>query len=191
MTTTAACATCHNGAVATGKPPKHITTAAPCDTCHKSTMAFDVARMNHASQTAPCANCHNGTATQGKGPRHFVTTQPCDTCHRTASWAPVTYRHMSAAYPNHGGTIDCASCHVSNSQVVAWKFAAYKPDCAGCHAAEFRPQQHMKYLKPAPTSYSVAELKDCTGACHLYTDKAQTTIQTNRPKAHRVNGGGW
>jgi hypothetical protein len=98
---------------------------------------------------------------------------------------------MSATYPNHGASIGCTACHATNSSVATWKFAAYKSDCAGCHAAEFRPQQHLKYLKPVPTNYSVAELKDCTGACHLFADKSLTTIKTRRQKAHRLNGGGW
>jgi hypothetical protein len=147
--------------------------------------------MDHANQTAPCSSCHNGRTAHGTGQRHFTTNLACDSCHRTASWTLVAYRHLSANYPNHGASIGCTACHATNSPVATWKFAAYKPDCAGCHAAEFRPQQHLKYLKPVPASYSVAELKDCTGACHLFADKSLTTIQTRRSKAHRVNGGSW
>jgi hypothetical protein len=187
----AACATCHNGTMAIGKPARHIATNAACDTCHRSTVSFDIVRVDHSRLTLPCASCHNGTGTSGKGPKHFVTNLPCDTCHRTVSWAAVTYRHMSATYPDHGASISCNQCHTSNAQVVPWKFAAYKPDCAACHASEFRPQQHVKYLKPVPMDYTLAELKDCTGACHIYTDRTMTTIQTRRLKAHRVNGGGW
>jgi hypothetical protein len=177
--------------MAVGKPARHVMTNAPCETCHKSTVTFGGARFDHSATTAPCANCHNGSSAAGKGPKHLVTNLPCDSCHRTVSWASATYRHMSATYPNHGAAIACSQCHSANSQVVAWKFAAYKPDCAGCHAAEFRPQQHAKYLKPVPMNYTVTELKDCTGACHVYADRSLTTIQTRRPKAHRVNGSGW
>jgi hypothetical protein len=188
---TAPCASCHNGVTATGKPQKHVVTNAACDTCHKGTVSFSGARMDHATLSAPCASCHNGTTASGKSPRHFVTTAPCESCHRSVSWTSVTYQHMSASFPNHGAAISCVGCHSSNSQVVPWKFAAYKPDCAACHAGDFHPQQHAKYLKPVPMNYTAAELRDCTGACHLYADQSQTTIVTRRPKAHRVNGGGW
>ncbi|HLJ78350.1 MAG TPA: hypothetical protein VKT75_13090 [Acidobacteriaceae bacterium] len=188
---TAACATCHNGNVAPGKPARHIATSAACDTCHKNTVAFDVASMDHASLTAPCATCHNGKTAQGAGQRHFATTLPCDTCHNSKVWSSINYRHASAAYQNHGMAISCTACHAANSQAVVWKFAAYKPDCAGCHAAEFRPQQHLKYVKPVPSYYSITDLKDCSGACHVFADKSLTTITTRRPKLHRVNGGTW
>ena len=177
--------------MAVGKPPKHVATTAACDSCHKSTVSFAGARMDHTTLTVPCANCHNGTTAQGKGPKHFVTTQPCDTCHRTNAWALVTYRHASATYPDHGAAIACSNCHAANSPVVPWKFASYKPDCAACHAAEFKPQQHVKSQKPVPLYYTAAELKDCAGACHLYADRSLTAILTRRPKSHRVNGGGW
>jgi hypothetical protein len=189
--TMAACASCHNGGTASGKPQKHVVTSAACETCHKSTVTFSGARMDHATLTAPCASCHNGTTASGKGPKHFVTTVPCESCHRTVSWSSVTYRHVSASYPNHGATIACSACHAGNSQVVTWKFAASKPDCGGCHTDDFRPQQHVKSLKPVPMNYTAAELKDCTGACHIYADKSGTTIQTRRQRLHRVNGGSW
>jgi hypothetical protein len=174
-----------------GKPPRHVTTAAPCETCHKSTVTFAGARMDHSSLTATCASCHNGKTATGPAPRHFTTSLPCETCHRTASWTPVAYRHGSAQYPNHASVTACTGCHSSNAQAIPWKFAAYKPDCAGCHAPDYRPQHHVKYAKPVPVYYTVAELKDCTGACHVYADKSQTAIQTQRPRAHRLNGGGW
>ncbi|MGJ5012116.1 hypothetical protein ACQR05_30400, partial [Bradyrhizobium oligotrophicum] len=189
--TMAACASCHNGMAAGGKPQKHVVTSAPCESCHKSTVSFSGARMDHTSLTAPCASCHNGSNATGKSPKHFVTNVPCESCHRTVSWSSVNYRHMSASYPNHSAAIGCTACHSGNSQAVLFKFAAYKPDCAACHASDFRPQQHAKLVKPAPMDYTVAELKDCTGACHIYADKSQTTIVTRRQRQHRVNGGGW
>ena len=177
--------------LAIGKPQKHIATNAPCDSCHTSTFSFDLVRVNHANLTGACASCHNGNAAVGKGQRHFVTSLSCDTCHRTMSWTPVSYRHLSANYPSHGAAIDCSACHTGNSQLIAWKFAAFKPDCAACHATVFRPQQHVKSQKPVPMDYTVTELKDCTGACHLYADRSLTKIQTYRTKAHRANAGGW
>ena len=188
---TAPCATCHNGTVAVGKPRRHIATTAPCESCHRSTIAFAGARMDHGGLTARCASCHNGATASGPGPRHFTTMLPCESCHRTTTWTFVLYRHASPLYPNHGMTVACAACHVTNAQAMVWKFPAYKPDCAACHADKFRPQPHAKVMKPIPVFYTVAELRDCTGACHVYTDRTMTTIETRRSHIHRANGGGW
>jgi hypothetical protein len=141
--------------------------------------------------TARCATCHNGRTAPGMGPRHFTTLLPCESCHRSSTWNLVLYRHASPLYPNHLGTIACNTCHITNAQMMVWKFPAYKPDCAACHADRFRPQSHPKVLKPVPIFYTAAELKDCTGACHIYADRTTTIIQTNRTRMHRANGGGW
>ena len=188
---TARCATCHNGSIARGKPRRHIMTNAPCESCHKSTISFAGTRMDHGGLTARCASCHNGTTASGPGRRHFTTTLGCDSCHRTNTWSFVRYRHTSPFYPRHGRITECRSCHVTNTQAFAWKFPAYKPDCAGCHADKFRPQQHVKVTRPAPVFYTVAELRNCAGACHIYTDKAMTKVATRRSHVHRANGGGW
>jgi hypothetical protein len=103
----------------------------------------------------------------------------------------VTYRHASPRYPDHGQTFDCTSCHSANAQTVQWKFPAYQPDCAGCHGADYRPTAHLKFQKPVPVYYTVAELRDCTGACHVYADSTLRTVITRRTGAHRANRGGW
>jgi len=185
------CARCHTGAIATGKPARHIATNAPCETCHKSTMTFAGARVDHASLTGTCASCHNGTTAQGRPPRHVITTAPCDTCHRTRFWTPVTYRHTSPAYVNHGPAVSCSSCHVGNTQTVAWKFPAFKPNCAGCHVDKYRPMAHVKFERPIKVYYTVAELRDCTGSCHTYADSTQRAIVTRNFSVHRAFGGGW
>jgi hypothetical protein len=147
--------------------------------------------MNHANVTAPCASCHTGSTASGKPPRHFVTTLPCETCHRTAAWTPVTYRHSSPLYQEHGPTIACSGCHITNAQAVPFKFPAFRPDCGACHAASFRPMAHVKTQRPVTIFYMAAELKDCAGACHIYSDKLMTTIVTRRSGEHRANRGGW
>jgi hypothetical protein len=185
------CASCHNGRNVLGKPTNHIVTTAPCETCHKSTVTFAGARMDHTRVTATCASYHNGTTAQGKPPTHFVTTLPCEMCHRTATWTPVIYRHTSPAYQDHGSALGCASCHTSNAQMVPWKFPAYRPDCAGCHAAAYRPMPHLKFDRPVSVYYRAAELRDCTGACHVYADSTLRTIKTRRSGEHRANRGGW
>ena len=189
--TTAPCATCHNGMVAIGKPRRHVATNAPCDTCHKSTVAFAGTRMDHGGLTAQCASCHNGSAAPGPGARHFTSVLPCDSCHRTTSWTLVIYRHSSPFYPNHRSTVACRACHETNAQTVVWKFPAFKPDCAACHADRFRPQAHTKFVKPVTVFYTAAELKDCTGACHVYADKTMTKIEKRRSHMHGMNRGGW
>jgi Cytochrome c7 and related cytochrome c len=185
------CVRCHSGAIATGRPAKHIVTNAPCETCHKSTMTFAGARVDHASLTATCVSCHNGSVAEGRPPRHIVTTSPCDACHRTAFWTPATYRHVSPAYVNHGPGISCGSCHVANSQAAAWKFPAFKPNCAGCHVDKYRPMPHVKFQRPVKVYYTVAELRDCTGSCHTYADNTQRTIVARNFSRHRPLGGGW
>jgi hypothetical protein len=185
------CAACHNGTTAVGKPARHIPTTAPCESCHKSTVTFAGARMDHTRLTAPCATCHNGTTASGKPPRHFITTVPCELCHRTVTWTPVTYRHISPRYPDHGRAFDCVTCHSSNTQAVSWKFPAFAPDCAACHANIFRPTSPPKFQKPMAVNYTAAELRDCTGACHLYADSSLRTVITRRPGEHRANRGGW
>jgi hypothetical protein len=188
---TANCIGCHNGKTATGRPANHIATTAPCATCHKSTMSFVGARVDHAGVTASCVSCHNGNTADGKPTQHLLTASPCDTCHRTVTWTPVVYRHISPAFVNHGPGVACAGCHVANAQMVVWKFPAFRPNCAGCHADKYRPMSHPKFQRPATVYYTGAELRDCTGACHLYTDNMQRTIQTRRSGMHRAIGGGW
>jgi hypothetical protein len=133
--------------------------------------------------------CHNGTTARGKPATHFVTTKSCDSCHRSTAWLPVTpYSHTSPFYKPHSAGVTCRACHTSGNEVIAWKFAAYKPDCAGCHADRFKPTAHKKVDSPA-IFYTVAELKDCSGACHEYTNATFTTIRRTRSGQHRPTGG--
>jgi hypothetical protein len=174
---------------ATGKPATHIATTASCDTCHRTT-AWIPATFNHTG-VAPgtCATCHNGTTAKGKSAGHFVTSRTCDACHRTTAWTPIlAYSHMTPFYKAHNSGVTCASCHKSNSEVIAWQFAAYKPDCAGCHASRFKADAHKKVDSPR-VLYTVAELKDCSGSCHQYTDSTFTTILKARSGKHRSTDG--
>jgi hypothetical protein len=186
------CMRCHNGGAAPGKPAKHIATNAPCETCHRSTRTFAGARIDHRSLTGSCISCHNGSTAEGRPPRHILTVLPCDTCHQTTFWSPVTkYQHMSPAYVKHAPGIDCASCHAGNSQMVAWKFPAYRMTCAGCHADKFRPMAHLKFERPTKVYYTVSDLRDCAANCHTYADGTQRTIVARNFSRHRALGGGW
>lgn len=179
------CMSCHTGNAATGKPITHIPTSADCGECHRNT-AWLPATFNHASITGQCSSCHNGTRATGKGPTHFSTTSDCANCHRTQAWSPtLNFIHTSPAYPGtHARNLSCNDCHTSNSQTVPYRFAAYAPNCAACHASEYRPGEHKKY---GNTTYTVGELRDCTGSCHVYTDATMTTIKTRRNSHHRVS----
>jgi hypothetical protein len=97
---------------------------------------------------------------------------------------------MTPFYKAHGATVACASCHYTNNEVIPWKFGAYKPDCAGCHASRFKPDEHTKVASPK-LLYTVADLKDCSGACHEYTNNTFTTIKKTRSGQHRPTSGGW
>ena len=185
------CMRCHNGSIASGKPANHVMTTASCDMCHR-TSAWVPASFNHTSVTpGTCANCHNGTQATGKPNGHFVTTRSCDACHTTSAWTPVlTYSHISPYYSTHRSGVRCADCHTTNSEVISWPYAAYKPDCAGCHANRFKADAHKKVDSPT-TYYTVSELRNCTGACHTYTDSTLTTISKSRSGHHHSTDGGW
>jgi hypothetical protein len=181
------CTSCHNGQTATGKGPTHIQTSAQCDGCH-STLAWVPAQFDHNLVSGSCTTCHNGQTAPGKPGNHFNTTLQCDTCHDATRWEPVTFRHSSPNYPgDHGRGVECRDCHRSNSQTVTWQWSAYKPDCAGCHAGDYERDEHKKIENPR-TYYTVSELRDCTGACHTYTDSSLTRIRRSRTGQHRVNG---
>jgi hypothetical protein len=187
---TSPCSTCHNGSTATGKSATHIATSAQCDVCHTTT-AWVPANFDHSVVTGSCSSCHNGVNATGKSGGHFVTSLQCDTCHDTIRWTPINFRHTSGNYPgDHRSNVVCLSCHTGNSQTIAWPNAAYKPDCAGCHAGDYRAEKHKKVDSPR-VLYTVSELRDCTGSCHVYTDNTLTTIEKTRNSEHRVSDGGF
>ncbi|MET0014744.1 MAG: hypothetical protein ABW088_13925, partial [Sedimenticola sp.] len=186
--TTTSCTTCHNGIQATGKSVGHITTSAQCDSCH-STLGWLPARFDHSSASGSCSSCHNGIQATGKPSRHFVTSLQCDECHSTHTWSSINYRHTGNYPGDHRGGLTCTSCHQANSQTVTWSHAGYQPDCAGCHAGDFRQSAHEK-VKDRST-YTVSELRDCTGSCHVYRDSSMTTIEEHQSGEHRVGSGEW
>ncbi|HHJ13766.1 MAG TPA: hypothetical protein ENJ79_05220 [Gammaproteobacteria bacterium] len=180
------CNSCHNGSTATGKPGNHIQTNAQCDVCH-STRGWTPANFDHNSVTGSCNSCHNGTTATGKPGNHFVTSQQCDICHDTRGWTPLVFRHSSGNYPgDHRRNLSCTRCHRNNSQTVTWPNPAYQPDCAACHANDYDQDEHKKY---GNVRYSVSELRDCSGACHEYTDSSLSTIRKRRSGEHRVSDG--
>jgi hypothetical protein len=155
---TQSCITCHDGVGATGKHAAHITTTNVCEDCH-TTAAWTPANFNHDNISGNCVSCHNGTTSTGKPTNHFGTQLECDNCHSRTAWTPLTFQHSSANYPgDHVAGLTCTDCHTSNAEIVPWQFPAYAPDCAACHALDYRPGPH--------NNASVSELRDCAGSCH-------------------------
>ena len=87
--------------------------------------------------------------------------------------------------------LGCTDCHGGNSEVVTYQFPQYAPDCAACHSNDFSPGSHRKTWTPQ-TNYNSGELRDCTGACHIYEDLTMTTIHTHKPgPEHHVTDRGF
>ncbi|MCK5482013.1 MAG: cytochrome C, partial [Gammaproteobacteria bacterium] len=165
------CTSCHNGATAEGKPGNHVITSSQCDECH-STLAWIPANFSHDSVTGSCSSCHNGTTAAGKPLNHFLTSQQCDTCHSTFGWVPINFSHSSPAYPgDHAGNPLCTTCHLGNSETVIWTAPGYQPDCAGCHANDYKTGED--------DHRDLSQDRDCAGSCHQPTPE------------HRVNKNDW
>lgn len=195
----ARCDSCHNGQFsgAPGKGAAHIPTPAglDCKSCHVARAGGGgwslAAPFNHALVAAvACNQCHNGRfvglGAVGIPSGHFITTTDCKACHTTSDWTATTFVHTTPNYPgDHNPGVTCLSCHTNNSQAVTWANAALKPFCAACHQNDFDAGAHDKIQSPQ-TQYTAAELKDCSGACHVYTDAALTTIAApNNGPEHR------
>jgi hypothetical protein len=82
----------------------------------------------------------------------------------------------------------CRDCHLANSESSAWQFPAYQPDCAACHANDYKSDPHKKHENP-DVRYNVGELRDCSGSCHIYTDSSLGRIKKARSGEHRVSDG--
>jgi hypothetical protein len=179
------CRTCHDGLHASGLPVNHVPTTAQCDTCH-GTLSWKPAKLDHTTLTASCASCHNNSVALGVSPTHMVMTRDCATCHSYPDWSVLHFVHASAAYPGeHRAALVCTSCHTTNTDQIPWRSAAQAGSCAGCHASDFKPDLHPKTL--GGVKYTAAELRDCTGACHVYSDATLGTIAKPMPGPyHRV-----
>ncbi|HKT71712.1 MAG TPA: hypothetical protein VJQ47_02385 [Steroidobacteraceae bacterium] len=177
-----ACRGCHSGVRAASVSRSHVPTGADCGECH-TTFSWSPARFNHSNVTGNCQGCHNGASATGKMVGHMTTMRDCATCHRYPNWTVVSYLHASAEYPGaHRGTPACQACHSTPTEQATRAFAAYRSSCAGCHANAFRPELHQKTA--GGLSYTVAELQNCTGSCHVYTDATATTVAKGRPAGH-------
>ena len=179
------CLGCHDGVHALGLPVNHVPTAQQCDTCH-GTLAWKPAKLDHSTLTASCATCHNNAIALGVSVGHLGTVRDCATCHSYPDWSVVSFKHGSLAYPGeHKVTLACTTCHTGNTDQIPYASPADAGTCAGCHAKDFKPAAHPKVTGGA--LYSAAELHDCSGACHVYTDATLGTVGKSLPGPyHRV-----
>jgi hypothetical protein len=127
-----------------------------------------------------------GTAKPGN---HFVTSVQCDECHNTNRFTPIDFRHSSPNYPgDHRSSVGCLDCHKSNNQIPTYTSAGFKPDCAGCHANDYKTGPHKKSENP-DRKYTVSELRDCAGSCHVFNNNG--SIKKTRNGEHRPSDGGF
>ncbi|MFH7041054.1 cytochrome c3 family protein [Paucibacter sp. JuS9] len=129
------CASCHNGAIASGKTSDHVQTSLSCDSCHRTSAWKPLSAFNHAG-VAPgtCVSCHNGSKATGKPANHTpytgvasLASLACDSCHKAGftSWTPAKL-HASVAV-----TEGCASCHAALKPANA--VHAGQTACESCH----------------------------------------------------------
>jgi hypothetical protein len=136
-----------------------------------------------------CSSCHNDIDATGKASNHFTTTLECDLCHTTAKWSRMVYSHVGGGYPgDHRKSFSCKKCHGGNNSIVTWRNPEYQPDCAACHARDYKRDEHKQYENP-DHKYTVSELRDCSGSCHVYTDSSLTVIKKRRNREHKVSDG--
>jgi len=115
--------------------------------------------------TGGCGGCHDNVTATGKGPGHFVTNRECNVCHSVNAWDPLIFRHLSATYPgDHRAALQCADCHLGKAEAVPWPNPTYQPDCAACHANDYRNGVDRH------TNLSVD--RNCgSGGCHRVSDR--------------------
>ena len=153
------CVSCHNGTDALGKDAGHAQTTDVCEDCHTVVAFSPVLAVDHTQVLGSCSSCHDGGIATGKASNHFVTTRQCDHCHATNGWVPLQFAHVSATYPgDHRRNLRCTDCHTGNTEILAWRFPAYQPECAACHANDWKSDPHR--------GATVSQLRDCSGACH-------------------------
>jgi len=129
------CATCHNGATATGETnPPHIPIgSAACDSCH-----------SYSGTSFATAPGYSGMGATGHGA--IVSALRCDACHSGAYTSQGTSGGATAntSYPGHIPTngADCVTCHTKaqSGGYVNWTgtgaythTAADAGKCSNCH----------------------------------------------------------
>jgi hypothetical protein len=151
--------------------PAHIETSLDCSSCH-TTATFAGGTWTHDSSSVNnCDTCHSpGGGATPKPSGHLNTTEQCDVCHTTNGWAPTNFSHSPLGnYPgNHRRDPGCNGCHGSViSSTIPWPYPQYAPDCAACHANDFkRKGKHI-----GGENGTVSQNRNCAGSgCHRVSD---------------------
>jgi hypothetical protein len=176
------CNSCHDAVHTIGLPRNHIPTTQQCDTCH-GTLAWLPAKLDHSTLKSGCGGCHNNSNAVGKPAAHMSMQRDCATCHTYPDWSAITFKHVSAAYPgDHRAALTCIACHTTNSDQVPYSAPANIGSCGGCHAKDFKADAHPKTAKG--DRYTANELKNCSGACHVYSDSTLSALTKSMPGPH-------
>jgi hypothetical protein len=163
-----------------GLPTSHVPTSAQCDTCH-GTLAWKPAKVDHTTLTSRCVSCHNNSTALGVPGTHMTTSLDCAMCHSYPDWTQTHFVHSTATYPgDHKAALACNACHTSNTASIPWTAPANAGSCGGCHAKDFKAAAHPK-TTGGGILYSASELRDCTGACHVYKDATLKSIAKAQP----------
>lgn len=158
-----ACRSCHLDDMP--PPPDHPATSADCNACHFTTAWKPAREVDHDVVVGFCRSCHLQDLPGG----HVdIGSLECDECHSTINWSiSAGDGHDHAFFSiEHNREILCNRCHTTfNAAGVIWRSPQYQPDCAGCHAGNYKQDSHKKFADSDET-YTVDELRDCAGSCH-------------------------
>ena len=118
-------------------------------------------RLREPATTTRCASaCRRHMSTQPRL-RHLPQLSGLDA--RCTSATPARPTRATTAWRS-----PAAACHTPRHGPGALASPADAGTCAGCHAKDFKPDAHPK--TSSGPSYTVSELDNCSGACHVYTD---------------------
>jgi hypothetical protein len=117
--TGAACSSCHDGAIAVGKPGGHPATTDECNQCHYSTAAWLPALgakpANHIPYNAgvQCSSCHVGGGVVTGPTLHAYVARPCTTCHLSGNGLLGRMDTKSIGHEGMRSGDDCSKsgCH--------------------------------------------------------------------------------
>ena len=135
------CATCHDDAIALGKPVAHIPTAEDCSVCHKTDRFKGVVFAHAGIDVSNCALCHDGTISLGKDRFHLPTTEDCSVCHG----GDYTTFTSGVFHANVQVNDNCSTCH--DGVITIGKSDTHIPtdqQCNFCHSVNaFRPSNFV------------------------------------------------